>query len=197
MTLGLKRPTEAALSTTVARCEAGRHSGGMQDDETRLGDDPETLNPYERKLVQDVRDHGWRSVTAGADGGAPSFSYTTGFWRSLAAPEVIVFDFPLDLAHDVFGQMYRLLRAGPPLPVGQRIEGVLSGESIFLLPADPVAAADFLLSSRWFYKDAEYPCVQLVWADRAGLFPWQEGFAPGLADLQPDLSRRAWAGLAG
>ena len=110
---------------------------------------------------------------------------------------MIVFDFPLDLAHDVFGQMYRLLRAGRPLPVGQRIEGVLSGESIFLLPADPVAAADFLLSSRWFYKDAGYPCVQLVWADRAGLFPWQEGFAPGLADLQPDLSRRAWAGLAG
>jgi hypothetical protein len=46
--------------------------------------------------------------------------------------------------------------------------------------------------SRWFYGGDAFPCLQIVWSDRDGRFPWQSGFDPALAGLQPDLTENGW-----
>jgi hypothetical protein len=167
----------------------------MKDDQTRLADPPESLNDYERGLINDIRHHGWRTLSVGAAENEPPFSYTTGFIYSVAQPEIIVFDFPGALAHDVFGTLYERLRGGRHFPMGEPVDGVLSGEHIYLLPVRQAAVANYLLSAKWFYKGSDVACVQLVWADGEGRFPWQDGFDSTLAALQPDLSCGRWGGL--
>lgn len=156
---------------------------------TVIDDPPADLQPYEINLIEGVRQHGWQTTSVGADTeGDPAFSYTIGFWLTLRLPEVIVFDFPPQLAHDVFGTMMRKAREGHRFVTGEPIEGILSNEIVYLLPVTRVASVQYLRSSDWFYRRAEFPVVQLVWADRAGRFPWENDFDKTLAVRQPDLS---------
>lgn len=162
----------------------------MHSPRTVIDDPPQKLSDYECKLVEQVRKYGWRSTSV-ADSD-PAFTYTTGFWLTLQQPEVIVFDFPSDLAHDVLGQMFRELQRGRVLPTGEPLEKLLGGERVYLFPVKEPAVSQFLRSGHWFYKKATFPCLQLVWPDAAGRFPWEDGFDATLADLQPDLSATGW-----
>jgi hypothetical protein len=159
--------------------------------ETVLDDPTDSLKDYEKELIARVGEHGWQTTSV-LGGEAPAFSYTTGFWVTLGSPELLVFDFPPQLAHDVFGQVMRERRSGRELPMGEPLSGILGGESVYLFPVKPSAAAEYLRSSHWFYKWSEFPTVQLVWCDREGRFPWQDGFDGELATRQPDLSEKGW-----
>jgi hypothetical protein len=54
------------------------------------------------------------------------------------------------------------------------------------------AEVNYLRSSNWFYRKANFIAVQLVWADGSGRFPWEFGSNETLTPLQPDLSERGW-----
>ena len=165
----------------------------MPPSTTVISDPPANLKTYEVHLVETVREHGWQTTSVGLDrNGDPAFSYTTGFWFTVDQPEIVVFDFPPQLAHDVFAQMIAKMRTGHRFPIGQPIEGVLSNEATYLFPVRRDIAVNYLRSSDWFYRKTDFPTVQLVWADGAGLFPWEVGFNDTLAPLQPDLSELGW-----
>lgn len=165
----------------------------MPPSTTVISDPPSNPKAYEAELIRHVQEHGWQTTSVTSDdNGDPAFSYTTGFWLAVDQPEVIVFDFPPQLAHDVFGQMLEKMRAGHQFRVGQPIQGVLSNEAVFLLPVKREASVKYLRSSKWFYRGTGFPTVQLVWADGAGLFPWERDYNEALVKLQPDLSDRGW-----
>jgi hypothetical protein len=42
----------------------------------------------------------------------------------------------------------------------------------------------------------DFDCVQLIWTDRDGRFPWQQGYATEFIEAQPDLTDDAWSGFA-
>lgn len=160
---------------------------------TVISDPPTNPRTYEVDLIKRVKEHGWQTTSVGADdNGDPAFSYTTGFWLTLEQPEVIVFDFPAKLSHDVFGQMIARAREGDHFAVGEPVKGILSNEVVYLLPVTRDARVEYLRSSEWFYKRAEFPVLQLVWADRAGRFPWDSNCEESLVRLQPNLWEKAW-----
>ena len=165
----------------------------MPPSTTVISDPPSNLKTYEVELIGRVEEYGWQTTSVGSDdNGDPAFSYTTGFWLAVDQPEVVVFDFPPQLAHDVFVQLIEKMRAGHRFCVGQPIEGVLSNEAVYLFPVKQEAGFKYLRSSEWFYRGTRFPTVQLVWADGAGRFPWERDFDEALARLQPDLSERGW-----
>ncbi|AMU18382.1 hypothetical protein BJL96_15195 [Burkholderia cenocepacia] len=41
--------------------------------------------------------------------------------------------------------------------------------------------------NRWFYGNDAFPCVQLLWPDRNGIFPWQPEADDALNAAQPRL----------
>ena len=165
----------------------------MPPSTTVISEPPPNPKAYEVDLIERVREYGWQTTSVGADNkGDPAFSYTTGFWLTVEHPEVIVFDFPAQLSHDVFAQMIRRAREGQRLRLGQPIEGVLSNEMVYFFPVKREACGTYLRSTDWFYKKTEFPVAQLIWADGAGRFPWERDFDEALATRQPDLSECGW-----
>lgn len=77
------------------------------------------------------------------------------------------------------------------------------GYHVELRSADPIWNYSLFGWSRWFSQHVEPRVAQVVWPDRAGLFPADAGFDPALAHLQPRLdvspgdhdpgAWRAWA----
>lgn len=151
------------------------------------------LDPGEANFVSQVREHGWFGTHVSAEDGKPGFSYTSGFWLSVGAPEVVIFSVKSNVAHDIFWEMYRDLKTGMAFPVRRQITGIFGNYKAVLFPIATQHFPTHLGWSRWFYGTDEFPCVQLVWPDKAGVFPWESSFDGRFAGDQPDLSEDGWA----
>jgi uncharacterized protein DUF4262 len=161
---------------------------------TALDAPDESLDVHEKKFVANIREHGWFRTNVLADGANAGFSYTTGFWLTLGFPDIIVFSLPSETAHAVFWDIFRDVRAGKTPPVGQPADLFANMEG-FLFPVGLHHYAEHLGWSRWFYGSDDFPCLQLVWPDTKGVFPWQPGADEGVAKFQPDLTANGWGGV--
>ena len=158
---------------------------------TALEADDDALDRHERDFISKVREHGWFRTSVFEDGDQPGFSYTTGFWVNLGKSEIIMFGMP-KVAHDIFWDLYRDLKNGRELPVGEPVMDVFANIPACFMPVDKAHFKAYLGWDRWFYAGDNFPCLQLVWPDRDGAFPWQPEMSGEFAGLQPDLSPDGW-----
>jgi hypothetical protein len=162
---------------------------------TALDAPPEMLDQHERNIVAKVREHGWFDTQVGGEGDSPGFSYTTGFWLKFKVPELIVFALRPKTAHDTFWHIYRELEAGKRFAVGERTEEIFVNLPSVFLEVSPERYPDHLGWSRWFYGNDDFPCLQLVYPDATGCFPWSPGVSDHERAAQPDLTAGNWSGL--
>jgi Domain of unknown function (DUF4262) len=158
--------------------------------ETALDFPHDTLDEHERRFVSNVREHGFFTTGVRAAGELPGFSYTTGFWLSLQAPEVVTFS--TKAAHDLAWNLFRDAKSGVVLPVGRATMDVLENFPVYFFSVAERHYSVDLGWSRWFYNGATFPCLQLVWPDREGTFPWQKGFDEAFRKDQIDLTENGW-----
>ncbi|GBD48028.1 DUF4262 domain-containing protein [Methylopila sp. Yamaguchi] len=159
---------------------------------TALDKPSETLDGPETAFVAAVREHGWFRTQVLADGEAPGFSFSTGFWLSVNQPEILIFGMRSDVAHDVLWDLFRRAGQGETLPVGRHTDQVFANVPACLFPIDRRRYAEYLGWSRWFYCGDDFPCLQLVWPDPSGLFPWEQGFDAAFDTDQIDLTEFGW-----
>jgi len=162
---------------------------------TALDANPERLDQHEQKFVQRIREHGWFGTHVMPDDNGPGFSYTTGFWLKFGFPEVILFSMSQEVAHDTFWTIYRELEAGRRFLVGEPTGEIFENAAAVLLPVSLGQYQSHLGWSRWFYGNDSFECLQLVFPDRGGEFPWTPGSSADFQAAQPDLTEGNWFGL--
>ena len=154
------------------------------------------LDPADRDFLAQIREHGWFSTRVfDPEKQEPDFTYSTGFFHGLGHPEIIVFSLPKQVSHDILWDVYRDIREGNVPKPKTRLSGIFGNHQAVLLPVSRDFYAEHLGWSRWFYRGNDFPCLQLVWPDRAGVFPWQPDFDPAFASDQPNLTDSNWTGL--
>jgi hypothetical protein len=161
---------------------------------TALDADPAELDEHEQNFVEKIRTYGWFGMHVGGDEAGPRFSYTTGFWLKFAFPEIIVFGLRREVAQDTFWYMYRELEAGKLFEIGIRESNIFQNVPAVLLPVSAQHYRAHLGWSRWFYGHDEFQCLQLVYPDVNGQFPW-EGVPDSVRAAPPDLTTSNWSGL--
>ena len=163
---------------------------------TALDADASALDEHERRFVSAIREHGWFQTSVFADKTGSGFSYTTGFWLNLSFPELITFSLRQEAAHDTFWHMHRELERGHKFAIREPIENVFANLRAALLPVPSYRFQEYLGWTRWFYGGDDFHCMQLVWPDPSGKFPWQSDFSSKMLSAQPDLTEGNWSGLS-
>ena len=147
------------------------------------------LAPADRKLFDDIDEFGVHIVHVPDDEGAPGFSFTVGLWHTFEQPEVVVFGLPEDVAHDLLNAIADDAAEDKKFLPGTRHEGVLVGYPVRFFDVPKDRYDDYLGSAVWAYEGSDFPCVQLVWPDKQGRWPWEPGARDGFAASQPVLGR--------
>ncbi len=152
------------------------------------------LNDHEQNIVTAIKKHGWFNTRVfDHEGKLPDFSYSTGFCSSLDFPEIIVFSLPKDTTHSILWDVYRDVASGKKLLVGVATPDIFGNANAFLLPVAKRHYDEHLGSSQWFYRGDEFPCLQLIWPDPNGYFPWEPEIGENFKDSQPDLTEHGWS----
>jgi hypothetical protein len=159
---------------------------------TALDAVPEAFDEAEQKFVTNIRELGWFRTGVFAEADLPKFSYTTGFWVNTQKPEIIMFSMNDTVVHQIFMDLFRNAKADRCLPIGKQTGDVFGNFAAYTFPVAKRYYPDYLGWSRWFYAGDDFPCLQVVWPDRAGLFPWEREFDSAFASSQPDLTENGW-----
>jgi hypothetical protein len=93
--------------------------------------------------------------------------------------------------------MYRRLEAGKRFAIGEPEDDIFKNVAAVLLPVSRQEYQSHLGWSRWFYGGDEFECLQLVFPDSNGYFPWSDRASDSFRASQPDLTTGNWFGHRG
>jgi Domain of unknown function (DUF4262) len=146
--------------------------------------------PEQQQLLADIAESGVHIVHVETDDGA-GYAHTIGLWESFEQPEVIVFGLPEDVAVDLLETVADEASEERKFRAGEKADGLLIGYPARFFDVPKELVARLLPDAAWAYQEAEFPCVQLVWPDKQGRWPWEPGVREGFAAAQPVLGRPA------
>jgi len=152
------------------------------------------IDQQRAQQVDTIRRYGWAIQYVGGDAcGAPGcpgeesdlapFAYTIGLF-GLGHPELLIVGVDVDTARTVLNAVGNRIVEGADLVPGELIE--LEEWPRPIVPEVVPNAGEVLLGANGFYDrppEFSVPALQLTYADEAGAFPWDDGYAE--SDRQP------------
>lgn len=152
--------------------------------------DPLNDGPLLRKDIQSKIDqHGCYIVLVEADNYLPAYAYTIGIFQKFHLPEIICFGLSIEHLGNLLNIACELMANGTSLQPGILYDDFLKNYSVQFLSVDKEYHSDYMAICNIFYYTDNYPSLQMVWPDKASLFPWEQGFNPDLQFMQPLLDR--------
>ena len=124
----------------------------------------------------------------------PSWLYTVGLLKTWSHPELIVFGLSPQNAYGGISAVVDEIRSGAFRRASRDEPFDVEGVASCLIPVLEdywKYPCDYLLGASHYYGVTGAPldrrALQLVWADEAGRFPWEDSFNPELTGRQPLL----------
>jgi hypothetical protein len=147
---------------------------------------------HARGVARRVRRRGWTAIRVGEYRDPPCWNYSIGFWESVAAPEIVLFDVPYGSAAAIFEAIHRDLASGELVIEDGREWGEDGTHKAIWRRVHPTRLDESWFTLAQWYKwrrtgDPYLIAFQLVLADSQGRYPWHAEYESGLRRLQPEL----------
>jgi len=152
---------------------------------------PHDFDEADDNIIEHVNTVGWSVAMIEATDYLPSFAYTIGLWKSYGHPELISFGLTVKTLHEILNLAGENIKNGAQYKVGTVYSEFFTNGNAQLLAVDERNIRDYFGYAVWFNKGQEFPAMQLVWTDRDGKYPWEEGYGEEFKYRQPLLDRNA------
>ncbi len=147
------------------------------------------MTKAEIEVLADIDEDGVHIVHVAEDENGPARSYTIGMPYSFDHPEVIVFGLPPEVAEELLDAVADEAADGAKFAADGQHDGLLHGYPVKFFDVPTSCYPRYLETARWAHEGDSFACLQLVWPDKQGRWPWHEGVREGFAAAQPVLAR--------
>jgi hypothetical protein len=164
----------------------------VRDGEMPMPDKFEWPQPEEEAdetLIRNVRARGCHIVGVSGDEHAPPFAFSIGLFVNYGQAEIITFGMEASQAAAIINIVRDDAAAGKKYAAGDVSSDILVGYNVCFVEVPLLLYPSYLGTALWFYRKSPrpFPCLQLVWPDRDGRFPWETGFEADMKRDQPVL----------
>ena len=135
-----------------------------------------------------VAEQGWSVITVNGTNTEPAYGYTVGLHSSYRHPELVVIGLPIEVMTELLALACDRVRTGEHFAASMQITDITE-HPIAMRNVLPEQVAARLKVTCDFYGHADFPALQLVWADDRGLYPWSMGATTAQWLAQPLLSQ--------
>lgn len=147
---------------------------------------PTPEDDYDRAVLADIARVGW-SVICIDDGPTP-YQFSLGLYHSHNHPEIIIFGLPRDTGGYIINQVGGMVLLGNTIEPDRYYDDYTNTGNYFKT-VDPEYYGDYCGYCRWLYRGSDFPMYQCVWPLKTGEYPWDDGYPPEGAEIQPLLAR--------
>ncbi|MFP2933791.1 DUF4262 domain-containing protein [Pyxidicoccus sp. 3LG] len=155
---------------------------------------PRTLNDEldssERKVLTDIREHGWHVVKVFNDDDAErGFAFTIGLPTTFQHPEFIIIGLKLGLMHILLNNLGAELQGGRRFKAGETYDGLLEGYQCTFRKVSRHWYREYLGYATWYHQGMDYEVLQVVWPDQENRLPWHPSATAAFREQQPVLEQ--------
>lgn len=143
------------------------------------------MDEIDRQVIDDIAQYGWHVIQVAEDDEGPGFAFTIGLYRSFGHPEVIITGLPLDVMLVILNTIGDSLRADTRFEAGGTYDTLLEGYDCTFRRVPKEQYREFLGTAMRYYKSTDFPCLQCIWPDRAGRWPWDPEASESFRAVQP------------
>lgn len=153
---------------------------------------PKPESEYDKSLLDDVTNIGWHHVHIQAEGNEPAYAFSLGFYANYKHPEIVVLGLPPKVAQQLLNiNAIAIVGAKKPYEPYKAYENIAEGMRIAFIPVARKYYAQYFGYAGWFYEsvNTNFPVLQMVWPDKQGHLPWEDGYDKAYQKLQPLLAK--------
>jgi hypothetical protein len=150
---------------------------------------PKPEGEADETIFHNIRQHGCHIVGILRDEQGPQYAFSVGLFANYGHAEIVIFGLRSDTALTVINDIRDRAASGHKFAAGDVCDDILEGHKVCFCEV-PLPAYDcYLGTAIWFYAKSPrpFPCLQMVWPDRYGRFPWDPGCVPEVKADQPLL----------
>ena len=157
------------------------------------GELPDFKIPHTEKIEWMIETNGWAIEPVAAvhdvDRRTPGYVYTIGFPQRFDFPEVVIFGLTPVASKGILDLVAQQLEASVEIPLDVPVVGLLDNElrCVFASLDAPTVDEYFVTGRMW--HGGSFAAVQLLWPDRQGWLPYEDGFDRRLQAAQPMIGR--------
>ena len=147
---------------------------------------PNAEDESDRLLLADVQNGGLHVLRIFAEDGTPEFCFSVGLYYTFGHPEILVMGLPAEVGHKMINLAAAHIACGKKFCEYDRTSELAEGFECGFVPISVSQYKDYLGYAIWFYRSLKqpFPALQLVWPDKSGVFPWEEGYDERFFSLQ-------------
>ena len=151
---------------------------------------PDFHIPHAEKIEWMIETNGWALEPVAAqldtDPVVPGFAYSIGMPAAVGFPEVAVFGLTPVAAKGLVTLVADACRGGTEIPLGVELIGLLDNDLRCLFaPIDLDRWAPMFATATAWYRGGPFEMVQLMFPDRNGFMPYEDGYEQRMRRAQP------------
>jgi hypothetical protein len=135
------------------------------------------LDAEDQAFIAKVKKYGWMVTNIKDEPGKTGWAYTTGLFEHYQHPEVIIFGLKAESRHSILNWIGENVKEGKAFTADQQHDWVLENHQCWSKAVQKKWYHDLLGWTNWFYRDGDevenFPCVQAIWPDKDGHYPWE------------------------
>lgn len=150
---------------------------------------PKPDGEADEHLFRNVRERGCQILGIVGDERAPNYAFSIGLYLNYGQAELIVFGLDPNVACIIINNIRDRAAIGRTYAAGDVCDDLLVDQKVCFVEVPLHEYSAYLGTAIWFYEKLPrpFPCVQIVWPDRQGWFPWETGYDASLKKCQPVL----------
>ena len=142
------------------------------------------------RILADIEAHRVHIAYIESDGYNPSFGYSIGLYKGLGHPELIIIGLDYASTVSIINIAKEEIEKGIKFMEGVNYHAFLNDYPVQFIEVKPEYYPDYLGYAQWYNnRSINFPTLQVVWPDNAGIFPWDLGFNEHFKFKQPLLDR--------
>ena len=150
---------------------------------------PQPEEDADEILIGNVRRHGCHIMMIAGGAQIPEYVFSVGLFLNYRQAEIVIFGLDPDNACIIINDIRDRAAAGQKYIDGDVSDDILLNHKVCFVGVPLPLYDTYLGTAIWFYRKLPrpFPCLQLVWPDREGRFPWESGYDAGFRRCQPLL----------
>ena len=146
------------------------------------------MDAFDQKVIDSIEEFGCHVTQVfDPEGKEPDFSYSIGLFKNYNAPEILIIGLKFDLCQDLINNICEDYKEGKYLKVDDFNSDILDNFDCFVVEVDKKYYNEYFGQSIWYYKNTDFPVLQIVYPTTSGVFPWDKKFPKRLK--QPILKK--------
>jgi hypothetical protein len=137
----------------------------------------------EEKLENNISQYGWTVINVLGDEDEKSYSYSVGFHKSFNHPEIVISGLDGEVASQIINSIGDAIKNGEVYKPSIKYSGILSNFPCEFHAVNSQVYDYLFGKAQWLYKSEFYEVYQMLYPDKTGKFPWDEGYSMTIQDL--------------